>query len=221
MHLIEVPAEARTGKSWNGFQRFRVFVSAWRKGPFVFVGDKGFGEEVRNLKKSKKFETVETLTAKLQKSQAAIITDYRGLTVAEIGELRRQLRKLNVDYNVTKNTLLRMASRRLGLGALEGILEGPTAIAFCYGDVVAPAKALSEYARTSKVFSLKAGFMSGHLISAAQVTEMANLPPKEILMARVLGGIQAPASNVLGMLNAPVRGLLTVLQARAGQLQGT
>ncbi len=175
---------------------------------------------MRSLKKSKKFETVENLTAKLQKSQAAIITDYRGLTVAEVGELRSQLRKLNVDYNVTKNTLLRMASRRLGLGALEGVLEGPTAIAFCYGDVVAPAKALSEYARASKVFSLKAGFMSGQLLSTAQVTEMAYLPPKETLMARVLGGIQAPASNVLGMLNAPVSGLLTVLQARVGQLQG-
>ena len=171
---------------------------------------------------SKKAQTIDELAGKLARAKLAVVTDYRGLTVAQIGELRKQLRPLNVEYEVSKNTLVAKAAQKLGIQVLEKPMEGPTAIAFCYGDIVAPTKTLGDFARTSKIMSIKRGLLGKKLISPADVATIATLPSKEVLVARVLGSMQSPLVGIVSVLNGPVRSLAYVLQARAKQLeQGT
>jgi len=174
------------------------------------------------LATAKKRDTVAALSAKLQRATVAILADYRGLTVAEINALRRQLRPMGAEFHVAKNTLVRLAAQKAGLPPFETkLLTGPTAIAFCYQDFIAPAKALSDLARGSKVFSLKGGLMEGQFLSVAEVANLGNLPPKPVLIAQVIAGIQAPLASLLGVLQAPMRNLLYVLDERARQLSQT
>jgi large subunit ribosomal protein L10 len=174
------------------------------------------------LATAKKRDTVAVLSAKLQRAPVAILANYRGLTVAEINALRRQLRPMGAELQVTKNTLVRLAGQKAGLPPFETrLLTGPTAIAFCYQDFVAPAKALTDLARGSKVFSIKGGLLEGRFLSVAEVAELGSLPPKPVLIAQVIAGIQAPLASLLGVLLAPMRNLLYVLDERARQLAAT
>jgi len=174
------------------------------------------------LATAKKRDTVAALSAKLQRASVAILADYRGLTVAEINALRRQLRPMGAELQVTKNTLVRLAGQKAGSPPFEAkLLTGPTAIAFCYQDFVAPVKALTDLARGSKVFAIKGGLLEGQFISVAQVADLGNLPAKPVLIAQVIAGIQAPLANLLGVLQAPMRNLLYVLDERARQLSQT
>ncbi len=167
----------------------------------------------------KKREAVDELTDRLARSEMAVVTDYRGLTVSEIAQLRRQLREAGVEYEVAKNTLLRLAAQRAGYPDMGSLLEGPTAVAFTSGDLSKGAKALKEYARTSKVFTIKGGVLGHQVLSAEDVNTVADLPSKEQLVAKVLGTVQAPIVNLVSVLGGPVRGLAYVLQARAKQLE--
>ena len=179
-------------------------------------------EEVIVLATAKKRDTVAALSTKLQRASVAILADYRGLTVAEINALRRQLRPMGAELQVTKNTLVRLAGQKAGSPPFEAkLLTGPTAIAFCYQDFVAPVKALTDLARGSKVFAIKGGLLEGQFISVAQVADLGNLPAKPVLIAQVIAGIQAPLANLLGVLQAPMRNLLYVLDERARQLSQT
>jgi len=209
-------------------------VSCWHKDLFVCLTDRrglryeapaglqiNF-EEVIVLATAKKRDTVAALSAKLRRATVAILADYRGLTVAEINALRRQLRPMGAEFHVAKNTLVRLAAQKAGLPPFETkLLTGPTAIAFCYQDFIAPAKALSDLARGSKAFSIKGGLMEGQFLSVAEVTNLGNLPPKPVLIAQVIAGIQAPLASLLGVLQAPMRNLLYILDERARQLSQT
>lgn len=166
----------------------------------------------------KKVATVEALRDQLRRSKVAIFTDYRGLSVAEVSQLRRQLRQAGIDYRVAKNTLTRLAAQQAGCPPLGEILTGPTAIAFGYADEVLPAKLLTEYARSSKVLAVKAALLERRVLSAAEVEELAHLPSREHLLGRLLGTLQGPAAGLLGLLNAPGRSLLYALKAREEQL---
>lgn len=167
----------------------------------------------------KKSDVVEELTRDLSGSQLAVLTDYRGLTVSEISDLRRKLREVGVEFHVTKNTLARFAAEKAGVGQVASLLVGPTAIAFASDDVTRAAKVLSEYAKTSKVFAIKGGLLSGKLINADDIGALADLPPREVLVARLLGMVQSPMVGLVGVLNGPMRNLAYVLKARADQLQ--
>ncbi|MCL5961381.1 MAG: 50S ribosomal protein L10 [Chloroflexi bacterium] len=167
-----------------------------------------------------KQKTVEELSKRLSQSQLLVLADYRGLTVADLSNLRRQLREHGVEFQVAKNTLAALAAKSVGLEGLLPLLEGPTAIAFVEGGIVAPSKVLSDYARTSKVFSIKAGLLKGRAISAEDVASLATLPPREVLLARVLGGMQAPMTGLVTVLNANLQGLVRVLDGRRAQLAG-
>jgi len=160
-----------------------------------------------------KTQVVEELSAKLATAKAAFIADYRGLTVDEVNELRGKLREAGVEYRVVKNTLLRLAAKDTPFTCLDEFLKGPTAIAIVQDDPVAPAKVLSDYAKTSKVFELKTAVLDGKLLSQEEVNALAELPSREVLLAKMLGSINAPVSNFVGVLAAVPRSLVQVLGA--------
>jgi large subunit ribosomal protein L10 len=166
-----------------------------------------------------KEKTINELAERFKRSKLLVLADYRGLTMAEISALRRQLRPYGIDFHVTKNTLASIAAKNTGLDDLVALLEGPTAIAFVEGDIVEPSRTISDFARTSKVFKVKAGLLSGRAITAEQVASLATLPPREVLIGRVLGGMQAPIAGFVGVLNANLAGFVRVLDARRAQLE--
>jgi large subunit ribosomal protein L10 len=167
-----------------------------------------------------KAQAIDEIAQKLRDSKVAIFTNYRGLKVKDMADLRGRVRAAKVDYQVVKNTLTRFAALKAEIEVdLSEVLEGPTAIGFGYDDVVQAAKALNDYARTSRVFEIKAGLLEKRLLSAAEVTALATLPAKPQLQAQVLGTMTAPIQNLLGVLNAASRDLLSVLLQRQKQLE--
>jgi len=154
-----------------------------------------------------KQEIVRELKEKLQSSKTTIVADYRGLKVAEANELRNMLRKSGVEYRVVKNTMVSFAAQDAGLADLEQLLAGPTALAFSPDDPVIPAKLLTEYARTHKQLSLKGGVLEGKLIGPEGIKALAELPSREVLLAQVVGAFQAPISNWVSLLQAPIQQL--------------
>ncbi len=146
---------------------------------------------------------VEELTNTLKNSDAGVIVDYRGITVADDTKLRRELRAAGVQYNVVKNTLLRRATTNVGLEELNNVLEGTTALAVTTEDPFAAAKILCKYAEESKgKFVIKAGFIEGKALDAAGVTEMSKIPSKDALLATVLGTFNAPIAALARVINA-------------------
>ncbi len=169
-----------------------------------------------NTLKQKK-EVVKEISEKIKSAKALVFADYRGLTVEQDTELRNALRKAGVDYKVVKNTLTRFAAKENNLGGLDEFLNGPTAMALSDSDPVAPAKVLSEYAKKFEKLELKAGVVEGKIIDAEGIKALAELPPREVLIAKVLGGFNAPISGLVNVLNGNIRGLVVALNAIAEQ----
>lgn len=162
-----------------------------------------------------KFEQVEVLREKLAKSQAVFVADYRGMTVAQMTQLRSQVRAAGGEMKVAKNTLMKIAMEQEGLVAFpEAIAYGTNIFTIAYGDPVEVSKTLSEYAknRANKFFVLKGGIL-GHntILSPEKIEALSNLPPRDILIGQVVRTIAAPISGFLTVLNGPVRGLVTCL----------
>ena len=172
------------------------------------------------MPREKKVLIIDNLKDLVSKCNIGILTDYRGLSASEMTILRRRLRELGVDYKVVKNTLARFAVERAGRGELVNLFEGPIAIAFGYGDIIEPARALDDYIRISKTsLSIKGGFLADRLLTSEEVTTLSKLPSREILLGKVLGGMQTPTLALLACLTAPMRGIIGVLQARIQQLE--
>lgn len=156
-------------------------------------------EKILEQKKS----VVAELTETLKNAAAAVIVDYKGITVAEDTTLRKQLREAGVNYFVVKNSLLRFAIKSVGYEELDSVLEGTTAIAVSQNDALAASKILCKFADSKKgTFSVKAGFSDGKIIDAATINELAKLPSKEVLVAQVLGGLNAPIASLAIVLKA-------------------
>ncbi len=160
-----------------------------------------------------KKQIVEDIKARLQKVEGAVLTDYRGLNVAEATELRAKLREAGVEFKVLKNTLVHIAADLVGIEGLDSYLKGPTAIAFSYTDPVSPAKILAEFARTHKALEIKAGILENGVIDADAVKALADLPSKEVLLAKLLGAMQSPLSGFAGSLQNLLRQFVCVLDA--------
>ena len=176
----------------------------------------------REKNREKKMKMIDNLQEILANCNIGILTDYRGLTTADMSELRRKLGEANTNYQVVKNTLARFAAERAGRNDLASLFEGPVAIAFSYGELTEPAKALVDYIRTSKsTMSIKGGFLSDRLLTASDVQKLSTLPSREVLLAKMLGGMKSPIVTLVGCLASPVRGMVGVLQARINQLEGT
>ena len=152
----------------------------------------------RELKEAKVAEIKE----KLQKSKAVILAKYQGLTVEEDTTLRKNLREAGVEYKVYKNTLVILAAKELGLDGIVEYLAGPVSVAFGYEDVTVAAKVLNDFAKDHKNLELKAGIVEGEIFDEAKIKQLATIPSKEILIAKLLGSIKSPISSFARVLSA-------------------
>lgn len=158
-----------------------------------------------------KTQAVEEITGRFQESTAALLTEYRGLSVGEIADLRGALREADADYKVLKNTLARIAVRDVGLEELVEMLEGPTAIAFCRGDAVTAAKALDEAAKKYPVLVIKGGVLRGKIIDADQARALASLEPREVQLAKIAMLMNTPLQQTVNVFAAALRDLGSML----------
>jgi large subunit ribosomal protein L10 len=171
--------------------------------------------------KEKKGPMIDELAGSLSRCTIAVATDYRGLTAKEMVQLRRRLTEMGIEYRVIKNTLTRFAAEKAGKKQLETLLAGPVAIAFGYDDVVKPAQILREHIRsTGSVLQIKGGILGDKLLTAEDIANLATMPPRDVLIARLAGQLNAPLQALHNVLSAPLRGLLNVMQARIKQVEG-
>jgi large subunit ribosomal protein L10 len=171
--------------------------------------------------KQKKEKMIDELTDSLSRCTIAIATDYRGLTAKEMVQLRRRLATEGIEYRVIKNTLTRFAAEKAGKKQLEPLLTGPVAIAFGFDDMIKPAQVLREHIRTaSSTLQIKGGILGDKLLTLDDIVTLATIPSREVLIARLMGQLQAPLQGLHNVLSAPLRGFLNVMQARAKQLEG-
>ncbi len=164
--------------------------------------------------KDQKAEQVDLIAEKLKRAKIAVLTDYRGLTVTQLQELRGKLRTGDVEYRVVKNTLARRAAEAAGHTALQKELEGPIAIAFGYDDLGVPARLLNEFVRTTRLkLDIVGGLVEGRVFTPDQVKQLADLPSRESLLAQLLGTLQSPVGQLVGIMQTPVQQLVGVLSA--------
>lgn len=167
--------------------------------------------------RSEKEAVVAEVRGKLQGSSAVIITEYRGLSVTSLANLRTQLRGVGAEYRVYKNTLARFAAREAGVEGLDALLVGPTALAFVQDDVAAVAKTLKEFAKTNPLLVIRGGAVANKVVSAKDVEVLADLPSREVMLAQLAGLIQAPLVKTAGLLQALPRNMAYGLKALVDQ----
>lgn len=174
------------------------------------------------MDRTEKEQVVVELTERLQSAESLIVADYRGLTNAQLAELRVELTSHGARFVVVKNTLTRRAAEAAGVDGLLALLEGPTAIAFveAEGDPAAVAKALAKSAKDTKILALRGGLLSGETMSAEQIETLATLPSLDVLQAQLVGVIVAPLTQLAALLNAPLQNLVGLIDARIDQLGG-
>ena len=171
-------------------------------------------------RKEQKAEQVELLTEKLRKAKVAVLTDYRGLTVKQIQDLRGKLRTGNVEYRVVKNTLARRAADAAGYKDLESELKGPVAIAFGYDDLSLPPRLINEFVRTTRLkLEVVGGVVEGRVFNRDQIKQLADLPSRDVLLAQLLGTLQSPVAQLVGIMQTPVQQLIGVLNAYKTKLE--
>jgi large subunit ribosomal protein L10 len=167
-----------------------------------------------------KVAVVAEVRERLSSASATILTEYRGLTVKDLATLRRSLREAGGEYKIYKNTLVRFAVQELGLTDLEGLLTGPTAITFVENDAAAVAKALRDFGRTNPHLVIKGGLLGGNVLTPADATALAELPSRDVLLARIAGGLAAPMQKFAGLLQALPRNFAYGLKALIDQQGG-
>ncbi len=168
-----------------------------------------------------KVEAVNSLAEKFEKSGIVITTNYAGLPVDEMTELRRALREAGVEYRIIKNTLAFLAADQAGRPAVKDVIDGPTGIAFGYGEPTEPAKALNSYIRANRsALTIQGGELDGQALSSEDVQRLADLPSRDELVATMLMRMNAPISGLVNVLNGPLAGLARVLQGHIDSMQG-
>ena len=171
-------------------------------------------------RKEQKAEQVDLLTEKLKKAKVALLTDYRGLTVPQLQDLRGRLRTGDVEYRVVKNTLARRAAEAAGVPGLQPELEGPVAIAFGYDDLSVPSKLINDWLRATRLkLDVKGGLVEGRVFTPDQVKQLADLPSRESLIAQLMGTLQSPVGQLVGIMQTPLQQLLGVLEAYKTKLE--
>jgi large subunit ribosomal protein L10 len=168
-----------------------------------------------------KVAVVDEVRSRLSSSSAAVLTEYRGLNVKDLAQLRGAVRDAGGEYKIYKNTLVRLAVRDLGLEELADLLTGPTAIAFVDGDAVVVAKSLRDFARTNPNLVIKGGLLGNAVLSAADAGALADVAPREVLLAQFAGALAAPLQKMAGLLAALPRnfayGLKALIDQRGGE----
>ncbi|MHC1726287.1 MAG: 50S ribosomal protein L10 [Syntrophobacteraceae bacterium] len=165
------------------------------------------------MERSKKEQVIAELHEKLGRASAAILTDYKGLTVAEVSTLRDSLAAEKVEYQVVKNTLMRLACKETGAAVLEPQLKGTCAIAIAYGDPALPAKIIKKFSKTNEKLKIKAGSLGTRLLNPDQISTLAELPPREELLGKLLGTLNAVPTSLVTVLSGVPRAFVGVLAA--------
>ncbi len=160
-----------------------------------------------------KEKMMEEITEELKQAELVVVTNYRGLNVQSINKLRGELRKEDCRYKITKNTMNRLACRKAGFDELESFFEGPVAIAYSNADPVAAARVFKDFAKENEALEIKGGMLSGQLLDPAAIKALGDIPAREVLLARVVGGFQAPISGLVGALHGNLRNLVYALDA--------
>lgn len=164
------------------------------------------------MARSDKAATVAELTDKFRESGAAVLTEYRGLTVAQLTQLRRAI-SANATYAVVKNTLTELAAKEAGVTAFEGQLAGPTAIAFITGDAVETAKGLRDFAKAHPALVIKSGYLDGKPLTAGEITKLADLESREVLLAKMAGAMKASLTQAVYLFAAPLSQTARLVEA--------
>lgn len=162
-----------------------------------------------------KAQSVESLRERLGTAKTAVLTEYRGLTVRQISDLRKQLKAASAEYKVVKNRLARLAVKDLDLDPLGAHFKGPTGLVYSTKDPVPVAKALQTFVRANPLLLIKLGFVEGKVLQPAELKALADLPSKDALRSQLVGALQGPASQLVSLLAAPQRELVQVLEARS------
>jgi len=160
---------------------------------------------------------VEEIKEKLQRAAGIVLTDFKGLNVHELSELRKRLKEQGIEYRVVKNTLIRIAASESNLGELEKYLEGPTALAFGFEEPISPARILLDFSREHETLKIKGGVLNGEVIDAIRFKALALLPSREELVVKLLSSLQLTLYGLVNSLSAPLRGLVMTLNALAQQ----
>lgn len=164
-----------------------------------------------SARRQARVEEVKRLKERLREAKSLILTDYRGLTVAQITELRRVLRESQAEYRIVKNSLTQRAAHELGFQDLDQYLQGPTAVAFTSGDLVATAKLLTAFSKKIPVLQVKAGLVDGRVLPREEILAMAELPPREVMLARLMGLMMAPLRGLGVVFSGSLRGVVVGL----------
>lgn len=170
---------------------------------------------------SQKAEAISELSQRMARADAIFLADFSGMDVASVTRLRRSLRQVGVDYRVVKNRLAKRAAAEAGLQSLGAFLEGPTAMAFVKDDPVEPARILQRFIDTGGKLAIKTGLVDGQILTPEAVKQLATLPSRDELLARVVGAVQAPLYGLSAVLNGLMRGLVIALSAVKDQRQGS
>ena len=171
-------------------------------------------------KRPLKIQQVGQIANKLKTAKVVVLTDYRGLSVAQLGDLRAKLRQSDVEYRIVKNTLAKRAAEDAGVPELGPALTGPVAFALGYDDLSAPARLLGEWVRGTRLkLDITGGLVEGRFFGAEQIRQLADLPPREVLLAQLLGTLQTPAASLLTAIASPAQQLLSVLEQKKNQME--
>jgi large subunit ribosomal protein L10 len=171
------------------------------------------------ISKQRKDELVTQYIEQLEQSKGMVLVDYRGLSVGDTDNIRHAMRPVGGRFQVIKNRLLALALEKVGISLPAEWLIGPTAVGFCYDEVPAVAKVFADAAKDLDALQIKGGLVGGSVVGADKVRIIADLPPREVLLSQVLGGINAPASQMVGVVASGIRQVLNVLQAHVDKLQ--
>jgi large subunit ribosomal protein L10 len=163
---------------------------------------------------------IDELADQLTRAKLAILTDYRGLSVTALQNLRASLRPHNAEFRIAKNTLTRIAAEKAGIDGLTPLLDGPLALVLAYDDIVAPSKAISDFARSSRILTVKGAVLDSAVIPAKAVEDLATMPSREELLSKLLGLLNSPAQRLVTVINQPNQGFVRVLNAYAEQKGG-
>jgi large subunit ribosomal protein L10 len=164
-----------------------------------------------------KVETVDELKTRLDGVTTVLLAEYRGLTVLQLADLRKQLKAVSAEYKIVKNRLARLALTGSSLSTLSGNLKGPTGLVLAKGDPVSVAKALTTFARTNQALVVKVGVVDGQMLQPAGLKALAELPSRDALRAQIAGALQGPLASLVGLLQAPQRQLVYILEQRGAQ----
>jgi large subunit ribosomal protein L10 len=169
------------------------------------------------MNRAEKIETVAELTDKFARAPIAVVTEYRGLNVAQLTDLRRKLRAVDGEYLVSKNTLAKIAVKESRTAVIAEMLTGPIAIAFGYSDAVSVAKVVRDFAKENEKLEVKGGVLEGEVLGAKQVEQLASMPSRDGMRAQLLALLNTPATNLVRLLQAPAQQMVQVLHARSQQ----